>query len=86
MTFAKTFSAPSADAYERLLMDAIRGNASLFMRRDEVEAAWRFIDPIREAWAQSHDSPRPYAAGTWGPAASIALIERDGRTWNEEFE
>ena len=86
MSFAKTFSAPSADAYERLLMDALRGNASLFMRRDEVEAAWRFIDPIREAWAHSHDSPRPYAAGTWGPAASIALIERDGRTWNEEYE
>ena len=86
MTFAKTFSAPSADAYERLLMDALRGNASLFMRRDEVEAAWRFIDPIRDAWAQSHDSPKPYAAGAWGPAASIALIERDGRTWNEEYE
>ena len=86
MSFAKTFSAPSADAYERLLMDALRGNAALFMRRDEVEAAWRFIDPIREAWAHSHDSPRPYAAGTWGPAAAIALIERDGRTWNEEYE
>ncbi len=86
MTFAKAFSAPSADAYERLLMDALRGDAALFMRRDEVEAAWRFIDPIREAWAHSHDSPRPYAAGAWGPAASIALIERDGRTWNEEYE
>ena len=57
MSFAKTFSAPSADAYERLLMDAMRGNATLFMRRDEVEAAWRLIDPIREAWAQSHESP-----------------------------
>ena len=86
MTFAKTFSAPSADAYERLLMDALRGAAALFMRRDEVEAAWRFIDPIREAWAHSHDSPKPYAAGAWGPAASIALIERDGRTWNEEYQ
>ena len=86
MSFAETFSAPSADAYERLLMDALRGNAALFMRRDEVEAAWRFIDPIREAWSQSHDAPRPYAAGTWGPAAAIALIERDGRTWNEEYE
>ncbi len=86
MSFAEAFSAPAADAYERLLMDALRGNASLFMRRDEVEAAWRFIDPIREAWSHSHDLPRPYAAGTWGPAASIALIERDGRTWNEEYE
>jgi len=85
MSFAKAFRAPSADAYERLLMDAIRGNAALFMRRDEVEAAWRFIDPIREAWAQSQEPPRPYAAGTWGPNASVALIERDGRTWNEDY-
>ena len=86
MSFAKAFGMASADAYERLLMDAIRGNAALFMRRDEVEAAWRFIDPIREAWAQSHEPPRPYAAGTWGPNASVALIERDGRTWNEEYQ
>ena len=50
------------------------------------KAAWRFIDPIREAWSHQSDGPRPYAAGTWGPAASIALIERDGRTWNEEYE
>src|SRR5271157_4882940 len=86
MSFAKAFGMVSADAYERLLMDALRGNAALFMRRDEVEAAWRFIDPIRDAWAQSQEPPRPYAAGTWGPNASVALIERDGRTWNEEYE
>jgi glucose-6-phosphate 1-dehydrogenase len=86
VSFAKAFHAPAADAYERLLMDAIRGNASLFMRRDEVEAAWRFIDPIREAWNNANEAPRPYAAGAWGPAAAVALIERDGRTWNEEYE
>ena len=86
MSFAKAFAGLSVDAYERLLMDVVRGNATLFMRRDEVEAAWRFIDPIREAWAQLREPPRPYASGSWGPAASIALIERDGRTWNEEFE
>jgi glucose-6-phosphate 1-dehydrogenase len=86
MSFAKAFGVAPADAYERLLMDALRGNAALFMRRDEVEAAWKFIDPIRAAWAQSGESPRPYAAGTWGPNASVALIERDGRTWNEEYE
>jgi glucose-6-phosphate 1-dehydrogenase len=86
MSFAKAFGAPSPEAYERLLMDVVRGNASLFMRRDEVEAAWRFVDPIRDAWAQSGEGPRPYNAGSWGPAASVALIERDGRTWNEEFE
>ncbi len=84
MSFAKAFGMASADAYERLLMDAICGNAALFMRRDEVEAAWRFIDPVREAWAAMREPPRPYAAGTWGPNASVALIERDGRTWNEE--
>jgi len=86
MSFAKTFATPTPEAYERLLMDALRGNAALFMRRDEVEAAWKFIDPIREAWAHLGESPRPYAAGNWGPAAAIALIERDGRTWNEEYE
>jgi len=86
MSFAEAFGAAPADAYERLLMDALRGNAALFMRRDEVEAAWKFIDPIRNAWAQSGEPPRPYAAGTWGPNASVALIERDGRTWNEEYE
>jgi len=85
MSFAKAFGMAAADAYERLLMDAIRGNAALFMRRDEVEAAWRFIDPIREAWAALREPPRPYAAGTWGPNASVALIERDGRTWNEDY-
>jgi len=86
MSFAKAFSGPTFDAYERLLMDCVRGNAALFMRRDEVEAAWRFIDPIREAWAQTHEMPKPYVAGNWGPPAAIALIERDGRTWNEVEE
>jgi glucose-6-phosphate 1-dehydrogenase len=86
LSFAKAFGMASADAYERLLMDALRGNAALFMRRDEVEAAWKFIDPIREAWAASQEPPKPYAAGTWGPNASVALIERDGRTWNEEYQ
>ncbi|MCI0598247.1 MAG: glucose-6-phosphate dehydrogenase [Beijerinckiaceae bacterium] len=85
MNFADVFSIYAPDAYERLLMDVIRGNATLFMRRDEVEAAWRWIDPIREAWNHLEDAPRPYFAGTWGPAAAIALVERDGRSWSEEF-
>jgi glucose-6-phosphate 1-dehydrogenase len=85
MSFAKAFASSAPEAYERLLMDVIRGNATLFMRRDEVEAAWRWIDPIRDAWAQLNEPPRPYFAGTWGPAAAIALVERDGRTWNEEI-
>ena len=85
MSFAEAFTGHVPEAYERLVMDVIRGNQSLFMRRDEVEAAWRWIDPIREAWNRSGEPPRPYIAGTWGPAASIALVERDGRTWNEDL-
>ena len=54
------------------------------MRRDEVDAAWSWIEPILDAWERANDRPRPYAAGTWGPSAAIALIERDGRTWHEE--
>jgi glucose-6-phosphate 1-dehydrogenase len=85
MSFAEAFSIHAPDAYERLLMDVIRGNATLFMRRDEVEAAWRWIDPIREAWGEMNEPPRPYFAGTWGPAAAIALTERDGISWNENM-
>lgn len=84
MSFAEAFAGPTPEAYERLLMDVIRGNATLFMRRDEVEAAWRWIDPIRDAWSVAVEPARAYVAGSWGPAASVALIERDGRTWNED--
>jgi glucose-6-phosphate 1-dehydrogenase len=84
MTFKEVFKVRNADAYERLLMDVVRGNQTLFMRRDEVAAAWSWIDPILEFWKASNDAPKPYTAGTWGPASSVALIERDGRTWHEE--
>ncbi|MEM1200016.1 MAG: glucose-6-phosphate dehydrogenase [Pseudomonadota bacterium] len=84
MTFAETFDVRQPDAYERLIMDVVRGNLTLFMRRDEVEAAWRWIDPIRAGWDTQGVKPHSYAAGTWGPTASIALIERDGRTWHED--
>ena len=79
MSFAEAFGMASADAYERLLMDALRGNAVLFMRREEIEAAWKLIDPIRDTWTQSGEPPRPYAAGTSGPNASVALISANGR-------
>ena len=82
--FADACKVRYPDAYERLLMDVVRGNATLFMRRDEVEAAWRWVEPILEAWGQSDEAPKPYLAGSWGPTAAIALIERDGRTWFEE--
>jgi glucose-6-phosphate 1-dehydrogenase len=85
ISFEKAFGARYPDAYERLLMDIVRGNPTLFMRRDEVEAAWSWVEPILEAWEASGERPRPYAAGSWGPTAAIALIERDGRTWREEI-
>ena len=85
ISFEKAFGTRYPDSYERLLMDTVRGNATLFMRRDEVEAAWAWVEPIIEAWSSRRESPRPYPAGSWGPTASIALIERDGRTWHEEL-
>jgi glucose-6-phosphate 1-dehydrogenase len=84
LSFAETFEVRYPDAYERLLMDVVRGNPTLFMRRDEVEAAWSWIEPVIESWSDQHEQPKPYPAGTWGPTAAIALIERDGRTWYED--
>lgn len=86
LSFAQTFEDRMPEAYERLLLDVIRGNQTLFMRRDELEAAWTWVDPIRESWTASSDAPQPYTAGTWGPSGSVALIERDGRTWHEESD
>jgi glucose-6-phosphate 1-dehydrogenase len=70
-------------AYERLLLDLIEGDPTLFVRRDEVEAQWEWIDSIRDGWAANSMTPRDYAAGTWGPSAAIALTERDGVSWHE---
>jgi len=70
-------------AYERLLLDLIEDRQTLFVRRDEVEAQWAFIDGIRAGWAATGMTPRPYAAGTWGPNAAIALTERDGVSWHD---
>jgi glucose-6-phosphate 1-dehydrogenase len=85
MSFANVFAARNPDAYERLVMDVVRGNQTLFMRRDEVEQAWTWIGPILDSWANTTDGPRPYTSGTWGPSAAIALIERDRRSWHEEM-
>jgi glucose-6-phosphate 1-dehydrogenase len=70
-------------AYERLLLDLIEGEQTLFVRRDEVEAQWKWIDAIREIWAAGDEDVKGYAAGGWGPNAAIALTERDGRSWND---
>lgn len=74
----------TSEAYEHLLLDVVRNNPTLFMRRDEVEAAWVWADKIIEGWKNNGIVPKPYAAGSDGPSASIALIERDGRSWYEK--
>ncbi|MBX7539860.1 glucose-6-phosphate dehydrogenase [Qipengyuania sphaerica] len=71
-------------AYERLLLDLVHGDQTLFVRRDEVEAQWDFIDHIRKLWAENDTQPKTYAAGTWGPSSAIALAERDGVTWHDD--
>lgn len=83
MSFAQAFDVRNPDAYERLLMDVIRSNQTLFMRRDEVEAAWNWCDPILKSWEEIGQKAQGYTSGTWGPSQAIALIERDGRTWHE---
>jgi glucose-6-phosphate 1-dehydrogenase len=70
-------------AYERLLLDLMDGDPTLFVRRDEVEAQWTWIDAIRAGWAANAMTPRPYTAGAWGPSAAIALTERDGVSWDD---
>ncbi len=81
--YANSFGKGSPEAYERLLLDAMAGDATLFARRDEVENAWRYIDLIEHAWHQSPNSPpmREYPAGSWGPEEADRLIEEDGRNW-----
>ncbi|MDH1263806.1 glucose-6-phosphate dehydrogenase [Pseudomonas sp. GD03944] len=71
------------DAYERLLLDVIEGDSTLFMRRDEVEAAWQWVDPILQGWHQHYQSPRPYAAGSNGPEQAEILLEQHRRHWHD---
>jgi len=81
--YGSSFSSPIRDAYERLIVDAIRGDASLFARNDEVEAAWEIITPILDAWRDLSCPLFPnYEAGSWGPEAANALL-RDGATWTK---
>ncbi|MGH9207370.1 MAG: glucose-6-phosphate dehydrogenase, partial [Acidimicrobiales bacterium] len=80
-SYGETFLEETPDAYERLLHDAMIGDPMLFIRSDEVELAWRIVDPILEVWAAGDTPLEPYPAGSWGPAASGRLLERDGRRW-----
>lgn len=86
MSFAQALGEEGADipdAYERLIMDVIRGNQTLFMRGDEVEAAWAWTDPIIQGWEARGDRPRGYDPGTSGPEDALMLLHRDGRRWRE---
>ncbi|USX15907.1 glucose-6-phosphate dehydrogenase [Oxalobacteraceae bacterium OTU3CAMAD1] len=84
LDFRESFKSPRMDAYERLLLDVLRGQLTLFMRGDELEAAWEWVEPILNNWESDDSYPIPYASGTWGPAAASALIGRDGLQWREE--
>jgi glucose-6-phosphate 1-dehydrogenase len=84
LDFDKRFGANRVGAYERLLLDVIDGRLNLFVRSDEQEEAWRWVEPILDHWAADAQGPRLYASGTWGPSASSAMIARDGYCWSEE--
>ncbi len=80
--FNREFSAAMPEAYERLLLDAFQGDASLFARSDEVELAWGIVDPILAAWREKHQPPLEiYERGMWGPASSSDWMARQGRQW-----
>jgi glucose-6-phosphate 1-dehydrogenase len=80
--YGSTFGGSGPEAYERLILDALLGDPTLFARADEVSAAWQFITPILDRWANSTTRDLPtYPAGTWGPSESVDLVEREGREW-----
>src|SRR2546423_9476269 len=81
--YGASFMVDAPDAYETLILDALRGDATLFTRHDEVDQQWAFVDPIIAGWAESSERPALYEAGTWGPAEADALVERDGRKWRK---
>ena len=84
LSLLRAYEGPGARrriAYERLLLDVMHGNSTLFVRRDEVEEAWRWVDGVADAWAEAGMAPKPYAAGSWGPSGAFALIERSERAW-----
>ena len=84
LAFDQFFQQDRMEAYQRLLLDVIAGRLALFVRRDEQEAAWRWVAPIIDDWATQESLPKPYASGTWGPAAASALLARHNTCWQEE--
>jgi glucose-6-phosphate 1-dehydrogenase len=84
LSFSDTFKKSQIfSGYEKLILEAMRGNPTLFLSREEIEQAWTWVDSIQDAWHYYNDSPKPYSAGSWGPVAAVALIARDGRAWEE---
>ncbi len=84
LDFDKRFGAERVGAYERLLLDVLAGRLNLFVRSDEQECAWRWVEPILDAWKADAQGPRLYTAGSWGPSASSAMIAKDNYCWAEE--
>src|SRR3954471_22075209 len=84
LDFDKRFGSERVGASERLLLDVLDGRLNLFVRSDEQEAAWRWVEPLLDAWEGNDNDLRPYAAGSWGPSAASAMIARDGFCWSEE--
>ena len=82
-SYDETFTEKSGDGYERLLLDVLVGDPTLFIRTDEVEQAWRIVDPILTAWADETVPLARYEAGSWGPAEADQLLARDGRRWRK---
>ena len=78
--YGEAFTESSPEAYERLMLDVLLGDATLFPHAEEVEASWRVIDPLEELWAEGSE-PEPYRAGEWGPEAADEMLARDGRAW-----
>jgi len=84
LSFSETFKNSSLyGGYEKLVLEAMRGNPTLFISREEIEQAWSWVDSIQDAWEHANEEPKGYPAGSWGPVASVALLARDGRDWEE---
>jgi glucose-6-phosphate 1-dehydrogenase len=84
LSFSEAFKKSSIfGGYEKLILEALRGNPTLFLSRQEIEQAWTWVDSVQDAWAHVNAAPKPYPAGSWGPVASVALLARDGRAWEE---
>ena len=81
--YETAFGKQPPEAYERLLLDAMHGDSTLFIRRDEVEASWSYIDRLQESWAEDDDPLPEYMSGSWGPAEAHVMLAQDGHKWRK---